>query len=168
MHGVARATIALLLFGALTAQSMVEDGGGEPKIGPATDRVGLPDNYRTAFEHVRTAPAGKDQTLVVYLNETAASVRGLDGLPYPYGSVIVAEWRRTDGKGGDGTPFRVDVMRRERGYGEAYGEARTGEWEYVRYRTDGSHLVPPGESGWCSSCHQKAGKARDWVFHGRF
>ena len=123
-NGVARATIALILFGALTAQSMVE--GGEPKIGPATDRVGLPDNYRTAFEHVRTAPAGKDQTLVVYANQTAASVKNLDKLPYPYGSVIVAEWRRTDSKGGEGTPFRINVMRRERGYGEAYWRSADG------------------------------------------
>ena len=165
-NGVARATIALILFGALTAQSMIE--GGEPKIGPATDRVGLPSNYRTAFEHVRTAPAGKDQQVVIYLNQAAASVKNLDKVPYPYGSVIVAEWRRTDGKGGEATPFRIDVMRREPGYGEAYGDARTGEWEYVRYRLDGSHLIPPGESGWCASCHQKAGKERDWVYHGRF
>jgi len=168
MNGAARATIALILFAALTAQSMVEEAGGEPRIGPATDRVGLPDNFRTTFEHVRTGPGGKGQQVAVYLNEAAASVKSLDNVPYPYGSVIVAEWRRTDGKGGEATPFRIDVMRRERGYGEAYGEARTGEWEYVRYRTDGSHLVPPGESGWCSSCHQKAGKERDWVFHGRF
>lgn len=168
MNGTARATIALILFGALTAQSMVEEAGGDPKIGPATDRVGLPDNYRTAFEHVRTAPAGKDQQVVIYLNQAAASVKNLDKVPYPYGSVIVAEWRRTDGEGGEGTPFRIDVMRREPGYGDAYGDARTGEWEYVRYRLDGSHMVPPGESGWCSSCHQKAGKERDWVYHGRF
>lgn len=165
-NGAVRVTIALFLFGALTAQSMVE--GGEPKIGPATDRVGLPNDYRTTFEQVRTAPAGKDQQLLVYLNKAAASVRSLDSVPYPYGSIIVAEWRRTDGKAGEDTTFRIDVMRREAGYGEAYGKARTDEWEYVRYRADGSHLVPPGESGWCSSCHQKAGKDRDWVFHGRF
>ena len=163
---VVRASIGLFLFGVLTAQSMVE--GGDPKVGPSIDRVGMPKDYRTGFEHVRTAPAGKDQQLLVYLNEAAASVQGLDAVPYPYGSVIVAEWRRTDGKAGEDTTFRIDVMRRERGYGEAYGDARTDEWEYVRYRTDGSHLVPPGESGWCSSCHQKAGKERDWVFHGRF
>ena len=164
--GVVRAAIALFLFGALTAQSMVE--GGEPKIGPATDRVGLPTDYRARFKHVRTAPAGKDQQLVVYLNDAAATVHSLDAVPYPYASVIVAEWRRTDGNPGEETVFQIDVMRREPGYGEAYGDARTDQWEYVRYRPDGSHLVPPGESGWCSSCHQKAGKGRDWVFHGKF
>jgi len=163
-NGGRRGAIAIFLFGALTAQSMVE--GGEPKIGPATDRVGLPADYRTAFKHVRTAPAGKGQQLVVYLNDAAASVQSLDALPYPYGSVIVAEWRRAGSE--DGEPFQIDVMRREKGYGEAYGEVRTGEWEYVRYRPDGGHRIPPGASGWCSSCHLKAGKDRDWVYHGRF
>lgn len=165
-NGARRAAIAIFLFGALSAQAMVE--GGEPRIGPAADRVGLPADYRTTFRQVRSAQVARDQLLIVYLNDVAARVQSLDATPYPYGSVIVAEWRRTDGKGGEGTPFRVDVMRREPGFGEAYGGARTGEWEYVRYRPDGSHLVPPGQSGWCSSCHQKAGKARDWVYHGRF
>ena len=165
-NAMVRATIALVLFGALTAQSMVE--GGEPRIGPASDRVGLPGDYRTAFNHVRTATVAKDQKLFVYANEAAASVQSLDGLPYPYGSVIVAEWRRIDGKDGDGTPFRVDVMRREKGFGEAYGDVRTGEWEYARYRPEGGHLTPPGSTGWCASCHHKAGKERDWVYHGGF
>jgi len=82
--------------------------------------------------------------------------------------LIVGEWRRIDADGGESTPFRIDMMRRERGFGDAYGAARTGEWEYVRYRPDGSQLVPPHQSGWCSSCHQKAGKERDWVYRGRF
>jgi len=161
-----RPAILIFLFGALSAQAMVE--GGEPRIGPATDRVGLPADYRETFTQVRTAKLAKDQMLVVYENEAAASVQSRDATPYPYGSVIVGEWRRIDADGGESTPFRIDVMRRERGFGDAYGAARTGEWEYVRYRPDGSQLVPPHQSGWCSSCHQKAGKERDWVYRGRF
>lgn len=37
-----------------------------------------------------------------------------------------------------GGVVRLDVMRRERGYGESYGSDRTGEWEYASYRPDGS------------------------------
>jgi hypothetical protein len=159
-----RSAIGLLLVTVLSGQAMVD--GGEPRIGPATDRVGLPPDYRSTFTHFRTAPAGKGQTLTVYGNEPAASVQKLENLPYPYGSVIVAEWRRAGSD--DGEPFQIDVMRREKGFGEAYGDVRTGEWEYVRYRPDGGHLIPPGSSGWCASCHLKAGKERDWVYHGRF
>jgi hypothetical protein len=106
--------------------------------------------------------------LVVYANARAASVTDRASLPYPYGSVFVAEWRYAPGQPRAGELFRIDVMRRGAGYGAAYGEVRTGEWEYVRYRPDGSHLIPPGRSGWCAACHRNAGEARDFVFHGRF
>ena len=159
-----RAAVAVLLLAVFSAQSMME--GGEPRIGPTKDRVGLPRDYGSTFTHLRTAPVGKGQTLIVYGNDPAASVLKLGDLPYPYGSVIVAEWRRAESEGGE--PFQIDVMRREKGFGKAYGDVRTGEWEYVRYRPDGSHLVPPGRTGWCASCHLKAGKERDWVYHGRF
>ena len=166
LQRLGRAAMALLFFAVLGAQSMIE--GGEPRIGPAQDRVGLPADYAKTLTRLRSAPVGTGETLVVYANDRAASVQKLDGLPYPYGSVILAEWRRGASASDAGELFRIDVMRREKGFGEAYGEVRTGEWEYARYRTDGGHLVPPGSTGWCSSCHQKAGKERDWVYHGRF
>jgi hypothetical protein len=161
-----RATIALLLFAVLGGQNMADNI--EPKPAPAADRVGLPADYRTTFKHLRTAPLGQSQKLIIYANDAAASLTDLANLPYPYGSIIVAEWHRVDGDGGESTPFQVDVMRREKGYGEAYGDMRTGEWEYARYGPDGNFMVPSSQGGKCASCHQKAGKDRDWVYHGRF
>ncbi|MDQ8755672.1 cytochrome P460 family protein [Sphingosinicella sp. LHD-64] len=161
-----RAGIALLLFAGLGAQDMNE--GGEPKIGPTEDRVGLPADYRTSFTRLRTTPVNAAQVLVVYANEQAASVTDRANLPYPYGSVFVAEWRYAEGQPRAGELFQIDVMRRGEGFGAAYGDVRSGEWEYVRYRTDRSHLVPPGHSGWCAACHRNAGEARDFVFRGRF
>jgi hypothetical protein len=62
----------------------------------------------------------------------------------------------------------LHVMRREKGFGEAYGPNRTGEWEYVEYRPDGTFITPPARSATCAACHVKAGATRDWVYHGRF
>ena len=78
--------------------------------------------------------------------------------------------RPTDDQGN----FRKDqvlglhVMRREKGFGEAYGKNRTGEWEYVEYRADGSYITPPQKSSSCAECHVKAGRERDFVYRGRF
>ncbi len=86
-------------------------------------------------------------------NEQAASVRHFDDLPYPYGSVIVMETAgalkneggkpHLDDKGHlrKGEVVGLHVMRRENGLGEAYGKNRTGDWEYVEYRTDGSYIT---------------------------
>ena len=62
----------------------------------------------------------------------------------------------------------IDVMRREAGYGESYGERRSGEWEYASYRPDGSFLQPIEKSASCAECHQTASASRDFVFRGRF
>jgi hypothetical protein len=59
---------------------------------------------------------------------------------------------------------RIDVMRRERGYGEAYGESRAGEWEFASYRPDGSPLLAPADAVACAACHLKAGAERDFVY----
>ncbi len=70
----------------------------------------------------------------------------------------------------DGSPQRgpvqhVDVMRREPGFGEAYGKNRAGEWEFVSYHDDGSYVKPPIASASCAACHIKsAGAANDFVF----
>jgi hypothetical protein len=58
-------------------------------------------------------------------------------------------------------------MRREKGFGEAYRDKRSGEWEYVEYRADGSYLTPAAKSAACSACHVKAGPEKDFVFQGR-
>jgi hypothetical protein len=146
---------------------------------PAEDRVGLPDY--SGFSRLRTFHgAQRGRVGLVYANGAAASVTALGQLPYPYGAIFVVEWRRalTDAAG---APLRdaagevrgaeivqIDVMRRERGFGAGYGEARTGEWEYVSYLPDGRHFVAPDQSVSCASCHRRAGEARDFVFRGRF
>ena len=101
-------------------------------------------------------------------------------LPYPNGSVVVMEWA-TPRKAADGTPVtgadglwekgevvRIDVMRREAGYGAAYGDKRAGEWEFASYKPDGSPFEPKIDAAACAACHRKPGTARDFVFRGRF
>jgi hypothetical protein len=147
---------------------------------PAEDRVGFPQNYAKAFEVLRTVERlEKQQVVTVFGNERAASVRRADDLPYPYGSVIVMETAgalkdergkpRLDNEGHlrKGDVVGLHVMRREKGFGEAYGKNRTGDWEYVEYRPDGTHLTPPNKSFACAECHVKAGRDRDFVYRGR-
>lgn len=164
--------LALLAVMGLTAFQMPEAQG------PAEDRVGLPDIAGLA--RIRTTAIESDaKTLTIYANAPAAAVTEASQRPYPHGSVFVAEWRnvlrdaagaplREGGELRTGPVFRIDVMRKEAGFGAAYGAARTGEWEYVSYAPDGSHLTPPNRSAECSACHQRAGAARDFVFRGRF
>ena len=90
------------------------------------------------------------------------------------------EWA-TPRKAADGTPItgadglwekgevvRIDVMRREAGYGAAYGDKRAGEWEFASYKPDGSPFEPKIDAAACAACHRKPGTARDFVFRGRF
>jgi hypothetical protein len=109
-----------------------------------------------------------------------ASVTRADQRPYPYGSIIVMETASVlkDSQGkplvDDKGTYRKDkvvglhVMRREQDFGEAYAKNRTGEWEYVEYRADGTYITPPRKSFACAECHVKAGRDRDFVFQGRF
>ena len=144
---------------------------------PIADRVGFPKGYQSAFRQLRTKDSADAKTvIVVYGNPAAASAKGGR---YPYGSVIVMETWNTlqdaqknvllDGAG----HFRKDkvtglhVMRKEHGFGEAYRDNRTGEWEYVEYRPDGSYITPPAASAKCASCHVKAGERKDFVYGGR-
>lgn len=146
---------------------------------PTVDRVGFPRDYRTQFKRL-TAPTINPKLGVVqtaYGNAPAA-VAAVSGKPsFPYGSVLVMEFaqalRDADGNllgDGDGSVqrglvFRVDVMRREAGFGEAYGKNRTGEWEYVSYHVDGSLSTPPAQTASCAACHlNKAGETNDFVF----
>ncbi|HWE35435.1 MAG TPA: glycosyl hydrolase family 18 protein [Isosphaeraceae bacterium] len=155
-------------------------GAADPPA-PGEDRVGFPKDYATAFEVLRRVERlEKRQVVTVFGNARAASVRRVGDLPYPYGSVIVME---TAGalKGDDGEPRRdeegrlrkgdvvgLHVMRREKGLGAAYGANRTGDWEYVEYRTEGTYITPPRKSFACAACHVKAGSGRDFVYRGRF
>ena len=59
---------------------------------PATDRVGLPKNYRDTYTVLRRENRAKKQQVVTsYGNPSAASVMRKEELPYPYGSVFVLE-----------------------------------------------------------------------------
>jgi hypothetical protein len=144
------------------------------------DRVGFPADY-AKFVVVRAANMPQQKRLgTVYANVPAASVHDVAKLPYPNGSVIVMEWA-TPLAAADGTPLtdaaglwkkgpivRIDVMRREAGYGAAYGEKRAGEWEFASYRPDGTPFEPKADAAACAACHSKPGTARDFVFRGRF
>ena len=128
---------------------------------------------------LRTFSTPQDKVITVFANERAASLTDLAALPYPYGSIIVFERRNPlkdaagatlrDDKGQvrGGDVFQIDVMRREKGFGESYRDVRTGEWEFASYRPDGTFLTPPDRTSTCATCHMKAA-ARDFVFRGRF
>jgi hypothetical protein len=128
------------------------------------DRVGHPGGY-TKFEQVRSIDRAQDPTHgTVFLNAAAASVKKA-GEPYPYGSVLVMEWRKGSK---DGEIARLDVMRKERGYGAEYGADKNGEWEYASYSPDGKLITDAAASLACAKCHLKAGAAKDFVYASRF
>jgi hypothetical protein len=170
--------ISVLLAGlSVAALSAVE----EDPPAPTADRVGFPTDYREKFTVLRRVNRSeKQQVVTVYGNEPAASIKRSGDLPYPYGSIIVMETAGAQ-KDAEGKPlldaegyYRKDqvvglhVMRREKGFGEAYGKNRTGEWEYVEYRADKSYITPPQKSFACAECHLKAGREKDFVYRGRF
>jgi hypothetical protein len=174
---IGKGKCALLL---VFVASIVLAGQSENASAPGTDRVGLPKDYPEKFTVLRAVNKESEQKVVtVFGNEPAASVHQAGDLPYPYGSIIVMETARAlkDAQGkpqlDDKDGFRrgevtgIHVMRRERGFGEAYGTSRSGEWEYVEYRPDGSYLTPPQKSFTCAECHLKAGPQRDFVYRGR-
>jgi Cytochrome P460 len=139
--------------------------------------VGFPKDYQTRFKVLGVIV--KEQTLrvnTVYGNELAATVTSRDKLPYPEGSIILVEFsdalrdannqvvRDANGALKRGVVERIDVMKRGKGFGEAYGANRAGEWEYAGYRLDGSYTTSPEKSVQCAACHRKAGPENDFVF----
>jgi hypothetical protein len=169
-----------VLLAGLSAAAL-SAGGSEDPPAPTVDRVGFPKDYREKYTVLRRVDrTEKQQVVTVYGNEPAASIQRVEELPYPYGSIIVMETASAR-KDPQGKPvvdaeghYRADrvaglhVMRREKGFGEAYGKNRTGEWEYAEYRADGSYLTAPQRSFACAECHVKAGRARDFVYRGMF
>jgi hypothetical protein len=140
---------------------------------PSTDRVGFPKDYAKTYEVLRTVPRedGK-QRVTVYGNRAAASVTNRTRLPYPQGSVLVMETasmvKDVAGNLRKEKVLGLHVMRREKDFGVAYAAKRSGEWEFVEYRADGSYLTAPDQSATCAECHIKAGAEKDFVYHGRF
>ncbi len=150
------------------------------KEAAAADRVGFPREFRSKFEVIRrTNVPNNSQVGTVYANGRAASVSDLAKLPYPKGSVIVFEWADSvkdaagapemgaDGIWKKGPVTRIDVMRREAGYGALYGDDRATEWEFASYFPDGRPMKLAAETLDCAKCHRKATE-RDGVFRGRF
>src|SRR5947207_5469356 len=121
----------------------------EPESAPTIDRVGFPKDYSTTFQVIRTFTRNEEPKFItVYANAAAASVTDTAQLPYPHGSVFVFEYANpledsagnpmldAQGRVRKGEVDHADVMRREKGFGAAYGQHRTGEWEYAGYRPD--------------------------------
>lgn len=144
---------------------------------PITDRVGFPKDYQTRFKVLGVIVKEQEQKVsTVYGNDLAATVTSRDKLPFPEGSIILVEFssalkdannqvvRDANGTLKAGVVDHVDVMKRGKGFGEAYGANRAGEWEYAGYRLDGSYTTPPEKSVQCAACHRKVGPENDFVF----
>jgi hypothetical protein len=153
---------------------------GAVQAADPADRVGFPADYRS-YPVLRTANITTQARLgTIYGNAPAASIHDVARLPYPNGSVVVMEWATpvknaggspvvgADGLWQKGEVVRLDVMRREAGYGTAYGDKRAGEWEFASYTPDGKPFAPAIDASACAACHTKPGVARDFVFRGRF
>lgn len=172
-----RPSVLLLAASMVLALTAAET---ETAPAPATDRVSFPKGYQEKYQVLRVVNRKEEQKVVtVYGNNRAASVTNATQLPYPDGSILVME-TASAAKDADGKPvvnaegnFRKDkvlglhVMRREPGFGEAYGKNRTAEWEYVEYQADGSYITPPQKSATCAECHVKAGAKKDFVYQAR-
>jgi hypothetical protein len=168
----------LFLVGVLAGALLADEPPDPPA--PTVDRVGFPKDYQDKFEVLRSVNRSEKQQLItVFGNTMAATIKRMDQLPYPYGSILVMETASAQ-KDSEGKPlldekgtYKKDqvlglhVMRREKDFGEAYGKNRTGEWEYAEYRADGSYITPPQKSFACAECHVKAGRERDFVYRGR-
>jgi hypothetical protein len=171
-----KAILALCLF--LGTCLFAADSPTAPA--PTKDRVGFPTDYRKTFQVLRVVNRPeKKQVVTIYGNKEASAVKEPGELPYPYGTVIVMETAsaKLDSSGipskdehGNflaGDAVGMHVMRREKGFGEAYENARAGEWEFVEYKPDGTFITPPAKSAACSECHVKAGAKRDFVYQAR-
>jgi uncharacterized cupredoxin-like copper-binding protein len=140
------------------------------------DRVGLPEAYQSRLGTFYVFDRSDNrQVRHVFGNQQAMSAR--PGQPFPFGSVLVMEtWRAK--LGADNQPALdangryekeelagIFVMRKEPGFGAKYGPDRTGEWEYVAYRPDGTGFATaPDRSQACAQCHFAASDPqKDWV-----
>jgi hypothetical protein len=174
---VERKLLAINVFCVVGAVLLAHVASSEP---PTADRVGFPKDYRTQFKVLGvTVRDAAPEVLTAYANEQAASVSSRAELPFPEGSIIVMEFsyarrdannqiqRDANGVVLKGEIEHVDVMKRGKGFGEMYGENRSGEWEYAGYKLDGSYKTTPADSIQCAACHRKAGPENDFVYRMR-
>ena len=171
--------VAALLGQATSSQPLAGTPADAPRanLAPSIDRVGFPEDYRSRFKVLNVVVRDEaPEVLTAYGNEQAASVDSRARLPYPDGSIIVMEFsyalrdsnnqlkRDANGTVQIDRVEHLDVMRRGRGFGDAYGASRSGEWEYAGYRLDGGYTTPPERSAQCAACHRTAGPENDYVF----
>ena len=135
------------------------------------DRVGFPKDYQKTFKLYHSLNNEERKSLrEILINSTGAKAER--GKEFPYGTVIVMLGYRVKMK--DGQPVkddkglyvkeeltRVDVMRKEKGFGKIYGDQQSGEWEYGAYRPNGDIIA--GDNSRCAGCHMDA-SASDYVF----
>lgn len=135
------------------------------------DRVGFPKDYQKLFKLYHAVNNEERKSLrEILINPTGAKVE--PGKDLPYGTVIVMLGYRVKMK--DGQPVkddkglyvkdelnRVDVMRKEKGYGKIYGDQQSGEWEFGAYRPNGDIIA--GDNSRCAGCHMDASSS-DYVF----
>jgi plastocyanin len=154
----------------IAAGSFVSVGHTQSLPAPTVDRVGFPSGYRNTFKLLYTFDNYQNRQIrAVWANPTAASVTPGQVFDFPYGSVILFE-SYTVLEDASGEPLvdpngrfvpnqltQLFVMRKERGFGEAYKELRNGEWEFVAYRPDGTYATQPSASGSCALCHLTGG-----------
>lgn len=145
---------------------------------PATDRVGFPEGYQNWKIVYQLDRSDNKQVRTIYANETAASVKDGQQANYPYGSVLVLETVNAlrDAAGNavldergryrkdPAATVTINTMRKEKGFGEAYGALRNGEWEYVGYTPAKTFATAPQNSMNCANCHLQAGQGKDWAF----
>jgi plastocyanin len=163
---------------AVLATLLIPRGVTQNPPAPTLDRVGFPTGYQEwPVLYVYDRPDNR-QVRTIFANDLAFNVEDGQQSNYPYGSVLVMQtWaclRDTTGacildehgrfqRDPAATPT-LFVMRKERGFGVDYGPNRTGEWEYVAYRPDGTHQTPPQNSFSCAVCHSEAQKNLDFTY----
>jgi plastocyanin len=145
-----------------------------PPPAPTEDRVGFPEGYTEWTVYYTFDRPDNKQVRIIYANDAAASAGFAQ--PYPYGSILVMEtWRAKlddqmnpildeNGRYQKDTLTGIFVMRKEPGFGEAYAENRTGEWEYISFRPDRTYLNMPQQTGGCAVCHFDTRGDRDWTY----
>ena len=136
------------------------------------DRVGFPRNYAKKFKlyHVFNRE-GRPQLREMWINSAGGKVA--NGKPFPYGTVIVMATYMAKGMDGEVMTDekglyvkdelrRIDVMRKEKGFGEKYGKDRAGEWEFNAYSPEGE--LRSGKTSRCAKCHNQKARDADFVF----
>jgi hypothetical protein len=172
---VKRLALTLVLLATVsTAVGVARATQQPPAPAPTEDRVGFPEGYRDwTVMYVLDRPDNR-QVRVIYGNDKAAAAKLAE--PFPYGSILVMETYGAvldeqmnpvigpDGRYMRGNLAGIFVMRKEPGFGEAYEQSRTGEWEYVAFRPDGSYSSPPQNTASCAICHFDTRGTNDWTY----